>query len=141
LDDVLQLADVARPLARDERRDDGVVHRLRFRAVLLREGLHERVREKRNVLDALAKARAPKWEDVETEEEVIAERAVGDALSEVLVRCREDADVHVDHMLAADAADLTRLERAKDLRLRDEIHVADFVEEERAAVRLLEEAT
>src|SRR5205085_3113460 len=63
-----------------------------------------------------------------------------DRLAEVLVRRREDAHVDVDDVLAADARDLAALERAEHLRLRHEIHVADLVEEERAAVRLLEEA-
>ena len=63
-----------------------------------------------------------------------------DRLAEVLVRRGEDAHVDVDHVLAADARDLAGLQRAQHLGLRDEIHVADLVEEERAAVRLLEEA-
>ena len=78
--------------------------------------------------------------DVEAEEEVLAEAAPLDRLREVLVRRREDAHVDVHHVLAADARDLAALQRAQHLRLRDEVHVADLVEEQRAAVRLLEEA-
>ena len=61
-------------------------------------------------------------------------------LAEILVRRGEDAHVDVDHVLAADARDLAGLQRAQHLGLRGEVHVADLVEEERAAVRLLEEA-
>ena len=65
---------------------------------------------------------------------------VVDALREVLVRRRQHAHVDVDDVLAADARDLPRLHRAQHLGLRHEVHVADLVEEERPAVRLLEEA-
>ena len=61
-------------------------------------------------------------------------------LGQVLVGRREDAHVDVDDVLAAHARDLARLHGAQHLGLRDELHVADLVEEERAAVRLLEEA-
>ncbi len=96
---------------------------------------HEGMREQRDVLDALAEVRAAEREHVEAEEEVLAEAAVVDALREVLVRGGEDAHVDVDDVLAAYARDLARLQRAEDLGLRDEVHVADLVEEERAAVR------
>ena len=65
--------------------------------------------------------------------------SVLDGLREILVGRGEDAHVDVDHVLAADARDLARLQRAQHLGLRDEVHVADLVEKERAAVRLLEE--
>ena len=43
-------------------------------------------------------------------------------------------------LVAADRPDLAVLEHAQQLALEAEAHVADLVEEERAAVRLLEEA-
>ena len=61
-------------------------------------------------------------------------------MAEILVGRGEHAHVDVDHVLAADADDLAGLQRAEHLGLRGEIHVADLVEEERAAVGLLEEA-
>ena len=61
------------------------------------------------------------------------------SFAEVLVRRGEHAHVDVHHVLAADARDLAALQGAEHLRLRHEVHVADLVEEERAAVRLLEE--
>ena len=117
-----------------------VVDRLRLRAVLLRERCMKASARSGDVLDALAQARAAEREDVEAEEEILAERAALDGLAEILVRRGEHAHVDVDDVLAADARDLAGLQRAQHLRLRDEVHVADLVEEERAAVRLLEEA-
>jgi len=48
--------------------------------------------------------------------------------------------VDVDRVLGPEAAYLPRLERAQHLRLGGKIHVADLVEEEGAAVGLLEQA-
>ena len=45
-----------------------------------------------------------------------------------------DAHVHLDRLVAADALDLVLLEHAQHLRLGGEVHVADLVEEQRAAV-------
>ena len=49
-------------------------------------------------------------------------------------------DAHVDrlHLAAADAGELALLQHAQQLGLGVERHVADLVEEERAAARLLE---
>ena len=42
--------------------------------------------------------------------------------------------------IAADASDLAALERAEELRLQRGVEIADLVDEERAAVRVLEDA-
>ena len=55
-----------------------------------------------------------------------------------LVRRGDQAHVDGDRVLAADALDLLLLDHAQDLGLRLQRHVADLVEEERSAVRLLE---
>src|SRR5690606_14300454 len=70
--------------------------------------------------------------------EVLAETPLLHLVEEVPVRRRHDADVHLDGAVPADAADLALLERAEHLRLSREAHVADLVEEEGAAVGLLE---
>src|SRR5439155_12864149 len=103
-------------------------------------GLHERLGQERDVLDALAQRRAAQRKDGEAEEEVLAKALVLDRLRQSFVRRGEDADVDVHHVLAADARDLAALERAEHSGLRDEIHVADLVQEEGAPVGLLEEA-
>ena len=50
----------------------------------------------------------------------------------------DDADVDLDGLVAADALDFAFFEDAEELGLHGEGHVADFVEEERAAFGLLE---
>ena len=63
-----------------------------------------------------------------------------DALLEVLVRRGDDAHVAAHRVVAADAVELAVGEHAQQARLQVERHVADLVEEQRAAVGLLEAA-
>ena len=60
--------------------------------------------------------------------------------AEVAVGGRDDPDVDLDRLRRADGQDLLRLDRAQQLRLEPERHVADLVEEDRAAPRAAEEA-
>ena len=59
---------------------------------------------------------------------------------EIAPRRGEDAHVDAQPLAAADALHLAALDRAQELRLEREIEVADLVEEQRAAVGLLEDA-
>ena len=70
---------------------------------------------------------------------VLAEAAGGDLVREVAVGGGDDA--HIDlHPAAADTLERLLLQGAHDLALRLERHVGDLVEEEGAAMRLLERA-
>ena len=73
-------------------------------------------------------------------EQVLPELAGLDQRRELLVRRADDA--HVDRLLLrrADLAHLLLLDRAQQLDLHRERQVGDLVEEQRAAVRGLEEA-
>ena len=74
------------------------------------------------------------------EVQVLAERAGLDHLFEVAVRRGDDAAVGAHALLAADARELAGLQHAQHLRLRGQRHVADLVEEDRAAIGDLEQA-
>ena len=78
--------------------------------------------------------------DVQAVEQVLAEPAVLHHLSEVAVGRGDDAHVDLNRARSAEPFELLFLEHAQDLRLRALAHVADFVEEQRAAVGLLEAA-
>ena len=52
----------------------------------------------------------------------------------------DDADVDLDRVRVADALELALLQHAQQLRLQRGAHRPDFVEEQRALVRLLEPA-
>ena len=77
-------------------------------------------------------------DDVQAEEQVLAELAVGDRLLEVAVGGGDDADVDADVLLAAEARELAVLQHLQELGLQREAHVADLVEEHRAVVGELE---
>ena len=119
LDDVLELAHVARPGVAGQR---GHAPRRRGRAPCLpvarRELLRRSARPARGMsLGAIAQRRQRDREDVEPVVEVLAELAVGDQLLEVAVGRRDDAHVDLDRLGAADALELALLQHAQQLDL------------------------
>src|SRR6185436_19042495 len=79
-------------------------------------------------------------EDVQPVEQILPEGAALHGGLEIAVRRRQHAHVHRDRMTAADALDLSLLEypEQRDLRLRGQL--ADFIEEDGAAIRGFEAA-
>ena len=73
-------------------------------------------------------------------EQVFAEQALLDALVQVLVGGGDDAHVGLDRLVAADAVEVAVRQHAQQARLQFGGHVADLVEEQRAAFGLLEAA-
>ena len=96
--------------------------------------------EQRDVVGAVVQRRQVQPHDAEPVEQVLAEPAGADLVLEVAVGRRDDPDVDLLRLRAADAADLALLERAQQLRLEIERQLAELVEEQRAAVGLLEQA-
>ena len=86
------------------------------------------------------KRRKPDRHDVEAEEQVFPEQALLDEPAQLLVRRRDDPHIGLDRHAAADRGVFALLQHAQQARLRLHRHVADLVEEERAAFRLLEAA-
>ena len=76
--------------------------------------------------------------DVQAIEQVFAERAVLHRFGEIAVRGGDDADIDLDRLGAADAVDLALLDGAQQFGLQARIHLADFVEQQRAAIGFLE---
>ena len=70
---------------------------------------------------------------MEAVEEVLAEAALGDELIEVGVGGRHHPHVDVNRAGLADRQNLPGLEKPEQLRLQVQRHLADLVEEERAA--------
>src|SRR5581483_3518754 len=91
-----------------------------------------------HILQPLAQRRHPDREDVEAVVEILAELAVLDQLDHVAVGGRDQAEVDLDRLLGADGVDLALLQGAQQLHLRVERQLPDLVEEQRAAVGLLE---
>ena len=96
--------------------------------------------ERRDVLAALAERGQVDLDHGQTVVEVFAKRAFVDHLAEVAVGGGDDAHVDRDHLRPADALNLARLEHAQKLRLKADVELADFVEEQGAAVGHFEAA-
>ena len=93
-----------------------------------------------DVLGPLAQGRQADRHDVEPVEQVLAEQALADQLAQVAVGRGDDAHVGADRRAAADRGVLALLQHAQQARLRLDRHVADLVEEQGAALGLLEAA-
>src|SRR5579871_3088543 len=107
-------------------------------AELLRASSEEMTREERNVFGALAQAGQAQPDDVEAVIEVVAKRALANALVEILVGCGDHAHVHLHLLVAADAVEAAVGQNAQQPGLQFRGHVADLVEKKRAALGLLE---
>src|SRR5262249_13229641 len=90
-----------------------------------------------HVFDTLAQRRQPERHYVEPEEQVLTKQPLLDEHPEVFVGRGDDANVGLDRRAAANGGVFALLQHAQESGLRLHRHVADFVEEERTAVRLL----
>ena len=77
--------------------------------------------------------------DVEAIIEIFAEALVGNAREEISVGGGNDANIN-DRLcpVRADALNLAVFEKSQQQRLHAQAHLADFIHEDRAGVRLLE---
>ena len=137
LDDVAQLAHVAGPrvvaqalelLARD------------LELLAARELPREVLDEQRDVVGPLAQRRHVHAHDGEPVVEILAEALRGDLGAQVAVRRGDDAHGDLAVARAAHGAHGALVERAQQRRLHLGRQLADLVEEQRAAVGLLERA-
>ena len=138
LEHALQLADVARPGVAAQQ-----VHRLGgdladLPAQLPVEAPHVVADQHGQVVAALAQGRQVDREDAQAIVEVGAELPLRRRRLQVAVRGRDQPHVGLDRLVAADPLERLFLQHAQDLALRRQRHVADLVEEQRAAVALLE---
>src|SRR5262245_13408748 len=95
-------------------------------------------REQRNVFDAIAQRGNGDREDRQPEVQILAELPASDGLLQVAIGCRDDPDVDLDARRASQSIERPLFERAEDLALDWHRHLADLVEEDRAAVSQLE---
>src|SRR5581483_261893 len=93
-----------------------------------------------NILGALAQGRQQNRNHVDPVVEIGAELAVGDRFLEVAICRAYQPHVNPNRPHAADSFELALLERAQELGLKRGRRVADFIEEERAAMSLFETA-
>src|SRR5689334_10954895 len=108
------------------------------RLTLASERAPEMSRQHLDVTLPLTKRRQLDPADRKTEEEVIAEAGLLYLAIEIAPRCREDPHVDLDPAVTTNTTDFRSFERAEKLRLQREVQITDFVDEECAVVRLLE---
>ena len=140
LDDVAQLAHVARPVVLLEH-----PHRLLIDAgdrllIAQVELVQERLHQQRQIVAPVAQRRQADREHVQAVEQVFAQLALLHRFERIDVGRGDDA--HVDRLLvpAAEAAEAALLQHAQQLDLRRRRHLADLVEKQRAAIGELEAA-
>ena len=111
-----------------------------FRGALVFFGkcLEEVIDQQPDVLAPLAQGRKVHPHHIEPVKQVLAELARGHRLLQRPVRRGDDADVHGNRLVAAHALERAGLQHPQDLGLGRRRHVADFIQEQRALVALLE---
>ncbi len=106
--------------------------------VLLGELLQEVARQNQDVAPSQAERRHLDLDDVEAVIEVLPEASGRDVGREVAVRRRDEAHVYLNGLVSADPLERPFLEDAQKLHLGSDRNLADLVEKQRPAVRLLE---
>ena len=141
LDDVSQLAHVARPsvlleqrVRRRARPDDA------FPEFCI-EGVDKIFDEQEDILGVGAQGRNGNWQYVQTVIEIATEAPLGDLLFEIAVRRRDHADVDANVLSPADPLERFLLEKAQQLRLQRGYHLADLVEKDGAPISRLQQST
>ena len=114
--------------------------RLDVLLVALPELLEEVVAQQRDVFGALAQRRHPQRDGVDAEIEILAQPPVAQRRVEIDVGRADQPEVDVDDPVAADRPVLALLQHAQQLGLQVRRHLADLVEQQRAALRHLEQA-
>ena len=133
-----QLANVARPLLPVELVERPGGERP-WRRVACGDDLGaEPLDQRRQLLASIAERRHQDDHALQPVVEVFAERPCRDHLQHVAVGRRDHAHVHLDRPDAADAVDLSFLERTQQRHLHLHRDLPHLVEEQRAAARLLE---
>ena len=137
-DDIAKFADVAGPGIAAQLRDRVAGKGFVFPAVLLGDLARKMGDELGEIFEAIAQMRKGQRENIDAVEEVTAEFVISDTVFEVAVGGNDDPDIDLDGLIATDALDFAFFEDAKKLGLHGNGHIADLVEEERAAFGLLE---
>src|SRR5215204_1081343 len=138
-DDVAELADVAGPRVLLEDLHRFRVHRLDRLLVDAVELGQEALDQKRDIFTAVAERRQFNGEDVQPVIQVFAQLAGADRVRRIDIRRRDDAHVHGLFLAPAETAEAALLEHAQQLHLGRRLHLGDFVEEQRSAMRQLED--
>ncbi len=96
---------------------------------------HEVADQQGDILAAFAQRGHANGKHAETVEQVAAKRVLGDALGQIPIRSRDQAQVDFDGAIAAQAFELLILQHAQQLGLQVERNLAHLVEKQGSAIR------
>jgi len=140
LDRVTKLPHVARPTVRLERGQRFGVEAVNILSVLLIEFLNKVGNKQIEVLKSFAQWRDRDPENVKPIVQVLPQFPAFESFVKRAVSGGDHTNVNLDAFFAANPSDLVFFENAKEFRLKLGLHLGYFVEEDRAAIRLLEDA-
>src|SRR5262249_51165479 len=103
--------------------------------------LNQKLSDCQDVFSALTERRDAHVDDVEPVVEVLAERPLRDRAFQIPVRGCHHAHVYLDGFFAANPLELVILQYLKKLGLEPNVHVADLVEQDCAAIGGLKQAS
>ena len=138
--DVFELAHVAGEIERRQMAQRRLGKTFGIDPKLLGALLQKMPGKNRDVLAPLAQTRQANTDDVEAVKKIFAEEVFLHPGFEVLVRCRDDANIGLDRRVTANAVVVAVGKHPQQPRLQLGRHVADFIEEERPALGLLKTA-
>ena len=117
----------------------GVIGEMLHRTVVfLREAMQERFQERQNILGTLPERRNLNKHGAEPVIQILSKSSGAHFMSQVLVRGHHDAHIGLAHLRSPYARELTGLQYTKKTHLCSGRHFADLVQENGAAIRLLE---
>ena len=135
-----EFADIAGPVVFHHRWQGVLAEGLEGFAIGFGQFFEKMVGQHGDVTLARTQRRKLDGDDAETPVEIFAKFAFLDHLCEVAVRGGNDADIDLDRLATADTFDGLLAESAEQFDLRAGVDLADFIEEQRATIRLLEAA-
>ncbi len=133
-DRVLQFADIARPGVADQALGGIGGEAGKGRPSSGRVAGEEGPREQQQRRRRAAQRRHVDRQDMQPVEQVLAEAAGGDLGEGIAIGGADDADIDAANAGIADRLHGAALDEAQELGLQAEIHLADLVEEQRAAI-------
>ena len=139
LDRVPKLPHVARPIVRPERGQRFGVEAVNILSVLPIEFLNEVGNQQFEVLKSLAQRRNRDLENVKSVVQVLPQFPAFESFLNRAISGGDHTNVDLDAFFAANPSDLVLFQNAKELRLKLRLHLGYFVEENGAAIGLLED--
>src|SRR6266508_3482467 len=94
--------------------------------------------QERDVFPSVPQGRQMKRNHIDPVVQILPERLAADQIFQDLISGGDDPYVHFDRLRAADSDELSFLQKPEHFGLRRGAEIADFIEEERPAVRELD---